>query len=94
MPIETPDEECFVDPIRPRDPNIPFFWSPGVYAEYLSTRPRLGPDLDPEAVFPRLVQAGIHSVEVYEAIIQKTLGYHRTLKVFITQVAIVQTIRL
>jgi hypothetical protein len=94
MATETPDEEFFVDPFPPRDPNIPFFWRPGVYTKYLSTRPRLDVDRFPELKFARLVQPGIHSVEVYEAIIRKTLGYHRTLKVFVTQAGIVQTIRL
>lgn len=94
MATETPDEEFFVDPFRPRDPNIPFFWRPGVYTKYLSTRPRLDVDRFAELKFARLVQPGIHSVEVYEAIIRKPLGYHRTLKVFVTQAGIVQTIRL
>ncbi|KAI6086668.1 hypothetical protein F4821DRAFT_123770 [Hypoxylon rubiginosum] len=80
-----------LDPKRPRNSNIPFFAT----ADSFDSHPKPDvPSMDEKAMLPWLVQPGINSVEVYEAILQTTLNEETSLKIWVSKAGAVQCRRL
>lgn len=57
---------------KPNNPNIPFFASAAEYRQTILRDPPVGSQ--PDRKYAWLVEPGIYSIEVYEAIILKSLG--------------------
>lgn len=76
------------EPYRPRNPSIPFYSSSDDFKQFYE--PPYPADLHPERQHAWLVQPGIHSIEVYEAIFRNNLGQNEPLKTYICKAGVLQ----
>jgi hypothetical protein len=76
---ETPQERP-MHPWQPLDPRIPFFPFSSLYYEYLKVA---HPDW--ARLTPFLLEPGLHSIEVYEAILYKKTGIQKHLQAYVSR---------
>lgn len=85
MPVylETSKSSYVFDHAKPDNPNIPFFPTPKEYKQNLLQD--LPADSQPDRDHVWLVEPGINSIEVYEAIIVRALGSCLPLKIYLQE---------
>lgn len=76
------------DVSRPNNPNIPFFSNKSQYNEIMSSPPPSDSGADRDRVW--LVEPGVQSIEIYEAILTQTLGHCPPLQKYICRAGLVQ----
>ncbi|KAK2612522.1 hypothetical protein QQS21_001460 [Conoideocrella luteorostrata] len=79
------------DSCKPNNPNIPFFYMSEEYRRCLLADPPAGSHPDRSCVY--LVEPGLFSIEIYEAIITKSLGCCPALQKYICECGVVQLCR-
>lgn len=76
------------DVCRPNNPNIPFFRTKYEYEQIILPPPASSSAPDRKRAW--LVEPGVHAIEIYEAIISRTLGHCPPLQKYICRSGVVQ----